>query len=135
MRIPGLYKKVLGIFAAQTPKLFGISAGFEADAVRTTGGGRIDTYRDTREAQVIAELSGSETVQCIAEEIVGPLRAHDAASGMDLLDTSVTFIKCNCNISLTARTLYIHRTSLPIGWKRVNRSQECRSKIRRICSY
>ena len=67
---------------------------------------RIDTYRDTREAQVIAELSGSETVQCIAEEIVGPLRAHDAASGMDLLDTSVTFIKCNCNISLTARTLY-----------------------------
>ena len=44
---------------------------------------RIDTYRDTREAQVIEELSGSETVQCIAEEIVGPLRAHDAASGMD----------------------------------------------------
>ena len=83
----------------------------------------------------MAELSGSETVQCIAEEIVGLLRAHDAASGMDLLDTSVTFIKCNCNISLTARTLYIHRTSLPIGWKRVNRSQECRSKIRRICSY
>ena len=38
MRIPELYKKVLGIFAAQTPKLFGISAGFEADAVRTTGG-------------------------------------------------------------------------------------------------
>ena len=75
---------------------------------------RIDTYRDTREAQVIAELSGSETVQCIAEEIVGPLRAHDAASGMDLLDTPVTFIKCNCNI---------------------NRSQECRSKIRKICSY
>ena len=96
---------------------------------------RIDTYRDTREAQVIEELSGSETVQCIAEEIVGPLRAHDAASGMDLLDTPVTVIKCNCNISLTARTLYIHRTSLPIGWKRVNRSQECRSKIRRICSY
>lgn len=38
MRIPGLYKKVLGIFAAQAPKLFGISADFEADAVRTTGG-------------------------------------------------------------------------------------------------
>lgn len=41
----------------------------------------------------MAELSGSETVQCIAEEIVGPLRAHDAASGMDLLDTPVTFIQ------------------------------------------
>lgn len=74
---------------------------------------RIDTYRDTREAQVIEELSGSETVQCIAEEIVGPLRAHDAASGMDLLDTPVTFIKCNCNISLTARTLYIYPPNIP----------------------
>ena len=70
------------------------------------------TYRDTREAQVIAELSGSETVRRIAEEIIGPLREHDAASGMDLMDTLVAFIKCNCNISLTARTLYIHRTSL-----------------------
>ena len=38
MRIPGLYKKVPGIFAAQTPKFFGISAGFEANEIRTTGG-------------------------------------------------------------------------------------------------
>ena len=46
MRIPGLYKKVLGIFAAQTPKFFGISAGFEANEIRTTGGvWRIDMTR------------------------------------------------------------------------------------------
>lgn len=38
MRIPGLYKKVPDIFATQTPKLFGISAGFEANEIRTTGG-------------------------------------------------------------------------------------------------
>ncbi len=38
MRIPGLYKKVPGIFAKQTPKFFGISAGFEANEIRTTGG-------------------------------------------------------------------------------------------------
>lgn len=37
MRIPGLYKKVPDIFATQTPKLFGISAGFEANEIRTTG--------------------------------------------------------------------------------------------------
>ena len=46
MRIPGLYKKVPGIFAAQTPKFFGISAGFEANEIRTTGGvWRIDMSR------------------------------------------------------------------------------------------
>ena len=46
MRIPGLYRKVPGIFATQTPKFFGISAGFEADEIRTTGGvWRIDMTR------------------------------------------------------------------------------------------
>lgn len=46
MRIPGLYKKVPGIFATQTPNFFGISAGFEANAIRTTGGvWRIDMTR------------------------------------------------------------------------------------------
>ena len=46
MRIPGLYKKVPGIFAAQTPKFFGISTGFEANEIRTTGGvWRIDMTR------------------------------------------------------------------------------------------
>ena len=46
MRIPGLYKKVPGIFAKQTPKFFGNSAGFEANETRTTGGvWRIDMTR------------------------------------------------------------------------------------------
>ena len=46
MRISGLYKKVPGIFAKQTPKFFGISAGFEANEIRTTGGvWRIDMTR------------------------------------------------------------------------------------------
>ena len=46
MRIPELYKKVPGIFAKQTPKFFGISAGFEANEIRTTGGvWRIDMTR------------------------------------------------------------------------------------------
>lgn len=46
MRIPGLYKKVPGIFAKQTPKFFGNSADFEANEIRTTGGvWRIDMTR------------------------------------------------------------------------------------------
>ena len=46
MRLPGLYKKVPGIFAKQTPKLFGETAGFAAAEIQTTGGvWRIDMTR------------------------------------------------------------------------------------------
>ena len=46
MRIPGLYKKVPGIFAKQTPKLFGTAAGFAATEIQVTGGvWRIDMTR------------------------------------------------------------------------------------------
>lgn len=38
MGIPGLYRKVPGIFSKQTPKLFGESAGFAAREIQTTGG-------------------------------------------------------------------------------------------------
>ena len=38
MRIPGLYKKVPGIFSEQTPKLFGVTAGFASRDIQTTGG-------------------------------------------------------------------------------------------------
>ena len=38
MRIPGLYRKVPGIFATQTPKLFGETAGFAATEIQTSGG-------------------------------------------------------------------------------------------------
>ena len=38
MRLPGLYKRVPGIFSRQTPKLFGTAAGFAAAEIQTTGG-------------------------------------------------------------------------------------------------
>ena len=38
MRLPGLYRKVPGIFSTQTPKLFGETAGFAAREIQTAGG-------------------------------------------------------------------------------------------------
>ena len=38
MRIPGLYRCVPGIFSKWTPKLFGVTAGFAATDIQTTGG-------------------------------------------------------------------------------------------------
>ena len=46
MRLPGLYRKVPGIFSTQTPKLFGETAGFAAREIQTSGGvWRIDMTR------------------------------------------------------------------------------------------
>ena len=46
MRLPGFYRKVPGIFARQTPKLFGETAGFAAREIQTSGGvWRIDMTR------------------------------------------------------------------------------------------
>lgn len=46
MRIPGLYRRVPGIFAKQTPRLFGETAGFSAREYQTDGGvWRIDMIR------------------------------------------------------------------------------------------
>lgn len=46
MRIPGLYRKVPGVFSRQTPKLFGETAGFAAREIQTDGGvWRVDMIR------------------------------------------------------------------------------------------
>ena len=46
MRIPGLYRRVPGIFCKETPKLFGTAAGFAATEIQTAGGvWRIDMTR------------------------------------------------------------------------------------------
>ena len=52
MRIPGLYRLVPGMFSRYTPKFFGVTAGFAATDIQTTGGvWRIDMtkcpYHDT----------------------------------------------------------------------------------------
>ena len=46
LRIPGLYRRVPGMFCRETPKLFGETAGFAAKEIQTSGGvWRIDMTR------------------------------------------------------------------------------------------
>lgn len=70
------------------------------------------TYRDTKEAQIVSALSNNEKIRQIAEELLLPLRGHGSDSGLDLIETLSTFIRCNYNTSQTARALHIHRQSL-----------------------
>lgn len=67
MHIPGLYRKVPGIFAKQTPKLFGETAGFAAREIQVTDGvWRIDMikcpYHDT-----CAEYGCPELCRCFCD--------------------------------------------------------------------
>ena len=70
------------------------------------------TFRDTKEAQIISALSSNPKIRKIAEDLLQPLMMHGSTSGANLLHTLATFIQCNYNTSLTARTLHIHRQSL-----------------------
>lgn len=77
------------------------------------------TYRDTKEAQIISVLSRSDIVRQIAEESIRPLQAYDETAGINLMETLTTFIRCNYNISSTARMLHIHRQSLLYRLKKI----------------
>ena len=60
MRIPGLYKKVPGIFSEQTPKLFGVTAGFASRDIQTTGGRLIiPTYMNRTDKGTTNRVSGA----------------------------------------------------------------------------
>ena len=77
------------------------------------------TYRDTKELQIISALSRSDTVRKIADETIRSLREYDVSAGINMMETLTTFIRCNYNISLTARTLHIHRQSLLYRLKKI----------------
>lgn len=70
------------------------------------------TYRDTREAQVVSVLADSQLIQTLAHEVLDPLREYDTGSDIDLMGTLTAYIRCNYNVSQTARDLHIHRQSL-----------------------
>lgn len=70
------------------------------------------TYQDTKQAQITVLLSQDPALKADARDIIERLITYSDPSGIDLFGTLVTYIRCNYNISQTARDLYIHRQSL-----------------------
>ena len=70
------------------------------------------TYQDTKQAQITVLLSQDPALKADARDVIERLTAYSDPSGIDLFGTLVTYLRCNYNISLTARSLYIHRQSL-----------------------
>jgi len=82
------------------------------------------TFQDTKEAHIIAALSSQPAIQEMVRETLQALQDRDSASGMDLLGTLTEFIKCNYNISETARHLHIHRQSLIYRLRKIDELKE-----------
>ena len=70
------------------------------------------TYKDTKKALIVSALAENPQIRDSAKETLGKLLEHDQSSGSELLHTLTELIRCNYNISQTARNLHIHRQSL-----------------------
>ena len=70
------------------------------------------TYRDTKLFHVMSTLQDNSEIKKNALETMNKLVDSGKPDGMNLVETLIEFIKCNHNISLTARNLNLHRQSL-----------------------
>ena len=77
------------------------------------------TYKDSQFHQIISELSTNDQIKQSALETLNPLLQYDKASAMDLLQTLITFIRCDGNASETARNLHLNRQSLLYRLKKI----------------
>lgn len=77
------------------------------------------TYRDTKVFHVMSTLQDNSEIKSNALETMNKLVAAGKPDAMNLVETLIEFIKCNHNISLTARNLNLHRQSLLYRLERI----------------
>ena len=80
--------------------------------VRREGGGRRFVYEEVQENQVLERFQWDATIQELVETTMGALATYDQQHGTDLLHTLRAYLHNRTNVSLTARTLHLHRQSL-----------------------
>ena len=114
MRIPGLYRRVPGIFSRQTPKLFGKTAGFAAREIQTTGGvWRIDMtrcpYHDACVHYGCPELCPSF---CDSDDITYDCTPGSAGAGQRRWGAAMTAATSACGFLRAEATAQSRRDSL-----------------------
>lgn len=82
------------------------------------------SYLDTKEAYIISVLAKDSEIQQIVHDTIGSLQEYDAHSEINLMGTLLEFVKCNFNISKTARNLHIHRQSLLYRFEKIEELTE-----------
>ncbi|MCL6627640.1 MAG: helix-turn-helix domain-containing protein [Alicyclobacillus shizuokensis] len=75
--------------------------------------------------RVLQPIAASDTAQQFIRERLDPLRRYDADHESDLLHTLCAYLEHNGNVSETAQTLYIHRTTLQYRLRRIEQLLGC----------
>lgn len=69
-------------------------------------------YKATKKQLILNALAATPELKRQSSEIFHKLLEYDSASDIGLMNTLIEYIRCNYNISETARRLHIHRQSL-----------------------
>jgi sugar diacid utilization regulator len=80
--------------------------------------------RDLEIVRLVSQRDGLVGARRHADELLGPLEQHDAATGGGLLETLRTFVACQAHIRLTAAKLDVHENTVRY---RLNRIRELSS--------
>ena len=77
------------------------------------------TSKDSRFYRLVLELARNPKIYEAAKAMMDKLQGPEARNGMDLKHTLITYIQCNYNQSVTARTLFLNRHSLLYRIKKI----------------
>ena len=69
-------------------------------------------YKATKKHLILNALTANPEIKKQSSEIFHKLLEYDSTSDIGLMNTLIEYIRCNYNISETARRLHIHRQSL-----------------------
>lgn len=85
------------------------------------------TYKESRITSLVFQTADNNHLKELAYQTLGKIIENDRtnALGMNLMQTLTTFIKCNYNVSLTARKLHLHRQSLLYRIEKIEQLTNC----------
>lgn len=70
-------------------------------------------FEEARKLRIMSAVSAQPFIRQNAKEVLQGMFDYDRAGGsMELMKTLAVYFRCNCNTSMTARELHIHRQSL-----------------------
>lgn len=87
--------------------------------VRRNGPGGVHEYERISHERVLARFLGDDTVRSVVQATVGSLVEYDRLHDADMVNTLAAYLRNRTNVSVTARTLHLHRQSLLYRLKKI----------------
>lgn len=87
--------------------------------LRRQGPGGVYSYERISHERVLSRFLGDDMVRSAVQATVGSLVDYDRQHGADLVNTLAVYLKNRTNVSVTARTLHLHRQSLLYRLKKI----------------